>query len=167
MFISRRADNALLTVAFLVVCVVEFGAMAVLGAERSSPEANITSARDAIWWIYVTITTVGYGDRYPVTNMGRIIGILVMTAGVGLFGTLSGFLANKFLAPPEKSEDREKTNGQGTAPPPSDPQAKLAEFRQLLVSQERAMADLVGRLDEIEQALTTARATGAYGKTDG
>ena len=96
-FVADRAGNALLTVVFLVFCVLEFGSLAVLSAELSSPDANITNASDALWWTYVTITTVGYGDRYPVTNAGRLVGVLVMTAGVGLFGTLSGFLANTFL----------------------------------------------------------------------
>ena len=104
-FVADRAGNALLTVVFLVFCVLEFGALAVLSAERSSPDANITNASDAIWWAYVTITTVGYGDQFPVTNAGRLVGVLVMTAGVGLFGTLSGFLANTFLTPPKKKEE--------------------------------------------------------------
>ena len=67
-FVTHRAENALLTVGFLVLCVLEFGSLTMLSAERSSPNANITTAADAIWWAYVTITTVGYGDRYPVTN---------------------------------------------------------------------------------------------------
>ena len=102
-FMLHRAENALLTVGFLVLCVLEFGSLAVLSAESTSPNANITNAADAIWWAYVTITTVGYGDKYPVTNAGRIVGIFVMTAGVGLFGTLSGFLANKLLTPPAEA----------------------------------------------------------------
>jgi voltage-gated potassium channel len=47
----------------------------------------------------VTITTVGYGDRYPVTITGRIVGILVLTTGVGVFATFAGYIANKLLAP--------------------------------------------------------------------
>ena len=68
----------------------------------------------AIWWAYVTITTVGYGDRYPVTNMGRLVGVVVMTAGVGLFGTLSGFLANTFLSPPKKRRKRSRRKSRRT-----------------------------------------------------
>ncbi|MGE5602789.1 MAG: ion transporter, partial [Nitrososphaerales archaeon] len=86
-FVENRAGNALLTVIFLVFCVLEFGSLAVLRAEMASPDANITNASSALWWTYVTITTVGYGDRFPVTNTGRLVGVFVMTAGVGLFGT--------------------------------------------------------------------------------
>jgi voltage-gated potassium channel len=98
-FLGNRGSSALLTLLFLMIVVVEFGALAILIVEKRSPDANITNASDAVWYLYVTITTVGYGDRYPVTNAGRIIGVVVMTMGVGLFGTLTGFLANFFLAP--------------------------------------------------------------------
>jgi len=60
-------------------------------------KSNIKSAEDAIWWTIVTVTTVGYGDKYPVTTEGRVIGILVMVAGVGLFGTYTGFIASLFV----------------------------------------------------------------------
>ncbi len=59
---------------------------------------------------------------------GRIIGVLVMTAGVGLFGTLSGFLANMFLAPPKKKEEEEKRT-EATA---DDPKARMAELKRLI-----------------------------------
>src|SRR3972149_6773059 len=63
------------------------------------PEANIKGPEDAVWWAFVTMTTVGYGDRFPVTSEGRLAGALLMVAGVGLFGTFSGFVAAWFLAP--------------------------------------------------------------------
>lgn len=143
-FITHRAENALYTVVFLVLCVLEFGALAVLSVESKSADANITSASDAIWWAYVTITTVGYGDQFPVTNSGRIIGILVMTAGVGLFGTLSGFLANLFLSPSKPEEAPE------TASDASDPKAKIAELKQLIEAQEKATADLKAKVEEFD-----------------
>lgn len=96
---KHRAESMLYVVLFSVMLVIESGSVLVLMAERFAPNANIQTASDAMWWVYVTITTVGYGDRYPVTNAGRIVGVLVMTTGVGLFGTLAGYIANKLLAP--------------------------------------------------------------------
>jgi voltage-gated potassium channel Kch len=137
----------LLTVGFLVLCVLEFGALAVLKAESGAPNANITTAADAIWWAYVTITTVGYGDRFPTTNWGRIVGIFVMVAGVGLFGTLSGFLANSFLSPPKRKQE--------DAPDPATatPAARLAVLRRMIEAQERSTAELKTQLDELEKSL--------------
>ena len=146
-FVTHRAENALLTVGFLVLCVLEFGSLAVLSAERRSPAANITNASDAIWWAYVTITTVGYGDRFPVTNWGRIVGVLVMTAGVGLFGTLSGFLANMFLSPSKPEEEEQPATDAGT------PKAKLAQLKQMLAAQEQATAELKTQLEEMDKLL--------------
>ena len=100
--LSNRGSGALLTIFFLTICVLEFGSIMILAAEESSPEAKIKTASDAIWWIMTTITTVGYGDMYPVTNAGRIVGVLVMVIGIGLFSTIAGFLANAFLAPKKK-----------------------------------------------------------------
>jgi voltage-gated potassium channel Kch len=100
--LSNRGSGALLTILFLTICVIEFGSIAILNAEASSPEAHITTASDAIWWVMETITTVGYGDVYPVTNAGRIVGVFVMVVGIGLFSTIAGFLANAFITPKEK-----------------------------------------------------------------
>lgn len=148
-FISRRAENALLTVVFLVLCLLQFGALAVLHVEYNAPDASITSASDALWWVFVTITTVGYGDRYPVTNAGRMVAILVMIAGVGLFGTLSGFLANQFLAPP--TPRTQETPAEVLAS--TDPKARMAELRRLLEAQEEMTANLRAKLDEIDTLL--------------
>ncbi len=146
-FVTHRAENALLTVGFLVLCVLEFGALAVLKAESGAPNANIINASDAIWWAYVTITTVGYGDRFPTTNWGRIIGIFVMTAGVGLFGTLSGFLANSFLTPPKPKQEEQPATDAAT------PKAKLVQLKQMIEAQEQATAHLKAQLEELDKLL--------------
>lgn len=69
-------------------------ALAVLDAERRSPDANITSFGDACWWAVVTMTTVGYGDQYPVTSTGRIVGFGLMLGGIALLGVVTATLAS-------------------------------------------------------------------------
>ena len=66
-----------------------FLALATLEAERDAPGANITTFGDAIWWALVTIATVGYGDMYPVTALGRFYAVLLMAGGVAIVGTAS------------------------------------------------------------------------------
>jgi amino acid transporter len=80
---------------FLVAVIVIFtAAIAELEFERET--GNITTAEDALWWAITTITTVGYGDRYPTTIEGRLVAVGLMAVGVGLFGTLSGIAASWF-----------------------------------------------------------------------
>jgi hypothetical protein len=100
-FFSNRAAGGLLSVLFVALLVMEFGALFVLAVERGAPGSNIETATDAIWYVVVTMSTVGYGDQYPVTDLGRLVGSIIIVVGVGVFGTLTGFLANFFLAPSE------------------------------------------------------------------
>ena len=95
----RRTQSAFLAASLVSILLVFFSATAVLQFE-TSPEANIRTPEDAIWWAVVTITTVGYGDRFPLSTEGRLIAVLLMSAGVGLFGTFSGFVAAWFLGAP-------------------------------------------------------------------
>ena len=103
-FFSNRAAGGLLSVLLVAILVFEFGALAILAVEDSSPDANINSAADAMWYLLVTMSTVGYGVYYPVTDLGRIFGSLIIIVGVGVFGTLTGFLANFFLAPSDTAQ---------------------------------------------------------------
>lgn len=104
--LDRRAEGAFLAAALLSMLLLLSSSVAVLQFE-DTPESNIKGAADALWWAFVTITTVGYGDRYPVTAEGRLVGAMLMTAGVGLFGTFSGFVAAWFLAPRAKQQQTE------------------------------------------------------------
>ena len=141
---KHRAESVLYIVIFCVMFVIESGAFFVLMAERFAPNANIVTASDAMWWVYVTITTVGYGDRYPVTNTGRIVGIIVMTMGVGLFGTLAGFIANKLLAPDTTDNNRQDETAAGT---------DISRIQDALDEQNRQNVQLQQQLDRIEQQL--------------
>ena len=97
--IQDRANSALLTLLLMGILVLQFGSLGILYLEQNAPGANIRTASDALWYTIVTISTVGYGDQYPVTNAGRFVGSLLIIVGVGIFGTFTGYLANLFLSP--------------------------------------------------------------------
>jgi len=88
---SRYAVYITLLAAFIVL---SLSSMVVLQVESRSADANITTGGDALWWAIVTITTVGYGDKYPVTALGRITAVFVMITGVGIIGALASILAS-------------------------------------------------------------------------
>ena len=103
-----------------------FSSIAILLFEVEA-ESNIKTAADALWWSFVTITTVGYGDRYPVTAEGRVLAGVLMTAGIGLFGTFSGFVAAWFLKP---GGDQERADLDQV-------RDDLAEVKRLLLAQRQ------------------------------
>ncbi len=105
-FFRNRALGTFATVALISVTLTIFSSIAVLNFE-DVPEANIKSASDALWWSFVTITTVGYGDKFPVTPEGRVIAVFLMTAGVGLFGTFTGLLASFFVEAEQEKDEAE------------------------------------------------------------
>lgn len=138
-FRSNLASSTLLVALLLVIFLLEFGAIGVAKAEAGAPDANIRTAQDAIWWGYVTMTTVGYGDRFPTTTDGRIVGVFVMTLGIAMLGVLTGFLANVFLSP-------RKTRREEPRAEQSDVSSRLGELERLLREQERLTAELRERL---------------------
>jgi len=101
--LERRAESTILAAALVALLLIVSTSVAMLTVE-TAPESNIKTAEDAIWWALTTITTVGYGDRYPVTPEGRIVAGILMAAGVGLVGVFSGFLAAWFLTPDAKHD---------------------------------------------------------------
>lgn len=100
----NRAKGVFASVAIIALLLIVFSSIAILQVE-TAPNSNITTAEDAIWWAYVTITTVGYGDKYPVTTEGRFIAAFLMTAGVGLFGTFTAYVASWFVQGDKSNEN--------------------------------------------------------------
>lgn len=101
---ANRAKGALFSVTMISFLLMIFSTIAILNVEVS-PESNINTPSDALWWSFVTITTVGYGDYYPTTLLGRIIAGVLMTAGVGLFGTLTAYVASYFVREDEHLDE--------------------------------------------------------------
>lgn len=124
--VERRAQSTLLAAILAAIVVLEAGAVAVLWAEEVSSQANIETGIDALWWSIVTLSTVGYGDRYPVTTEGRVVGVVVIIAGVGLFSALTSFLAQWFL--------RARASGEATQATPSREVQELDRLSLLLLT---------------------------------
>jgi voltage-gated potassium channel len=102
----HRTRNGIVSAIVITILLVAFSSIAILVTE-TSPRSNIKTAEDAVWWSVSTITTVGYGDRYPVTTPGRAVAVVLMFCGVGLFGTLSGIVAMWFLGDRQNNRNTE------------------------------------------------------------
>jgi voltage-gated potassium channel len=140
-FKDNRAQFAVYVVILAVILVLEIGASLILIFESQSPKGNIKTAGDALWWGYVTITTVGYGDFYPVTIGGRLVGVAVMATGISIIAVFTAFVANSFLSPKKKKKKE-------AALQPDDPKTKLAEIKRMLDEEEKVHADFKARIEE-------------------
>lgn len=104
--LKNRKQGAFGTVAMLTAIMLVFGSISILQVE-TDPGSNIKTAEDAIWWAFVTITTVGYGDKYPVTTEGRLVAAALMLTGIGLIGTFTGFITAWFMGADKNEETSE------------------------------------------------------------
>ena len=105
--------------------ILAIGSLAVLDTERDAPGAHITTIGDAVWWSFTTITTVGYGDEYPVTATGRGIAVALMISGIALLGVVTASLASALI---NRFGEIDEESQQATR---RDVQALAAEVRQL------------------------------------
>ena len=118
--------------AFLVISV---STLLVIQLESGAPDATITTGGDALWWALVTITTVGYGDAYPVTSLGRVTAVFVMVAGVGIIGSLASILASLLVPQAEPDADRSE------APPDPALAGELARIRSEIAALRRELGE--------------------------
>ena len=119
--------------------VVFMASLAELDAERGDADATITTFGDALLWAFTTITTVGYGDRYPVTGEGRLVAVLLMVAGIALLGTVTAAVASWFVgrvADAARAED--------DAADAASEEALRAELRALTEEVRRLRSELGG-----------------------
>lgn len=113
------------------------GVLIVFFYERSAPEANITTLGSAIWWAIVTVSTVGYGDLYPVTVGGRVVAGGIMAIGILTLAVVTAQVSSSFVD--------QAARRRAEVPPPADPPLEL-----------RHLTELHERLDRIEARLTAA-----------
>lgn len=94
-------NEKILAMPGIALVMILFSTTLIVEVERKSPEALIKSGGDAVWWALSTVTTVGYGDIYPVTVEGRFIAAGLMIVGVALFGSISAYITSKLILPKE------------------------------------------------------------------
>jgi len=157
-------------IALLAIGVLLAGALTVLEVERSAPEANITSFQDAVWWALTTMTTVGYGDRFPVTAEGRLMAAGLMLSGIAVLGVLTASIAawfvGQFHAVESAVEQVERTAeevsdsvddvAESVDDMEEQVEANAAEHGELLT----ALRDISARLATLEAAVAATRQEG-------
>src|SRR6187551_3003964 len=156
--VRNRSQYALFLTVLLAIMVMTVSSVLVLQFEGRSPDANIKTGGDALWWALVTITTVGYGDFFPVTTLGRFVGAFVMLSGVGIIGALASILSSLLLSPtPEESEqaaDQAAASANAAAADTgSGVQAELAQTRAELARTRESLDQTRGEMAEIRSML--------------
>lgn len=142
--VRRRTSGRLhidvaVQVIVVAVIIVLVGAFGMLDVERGAPGANIHNFGDALWWALSTVTTVGYGDKYPVTGEGHLIGAALMVTGVVVFGVITAGLGGWFVENIQRIE--------------RDEARETSEVARL----ESALREVLDRLARIEAGLGTDR----------
>jgi voltage-gated potassium channel len=151
-----------------VLFVVLFGSVFTLIFEIDAPGANIVSYGDAVWWGFVTVTTVGYGDFYPVTVAGRIVAVFIMFTGAAAVGAVTAAVASRFITGSSSSSasnstpssaDSSSQQSQATHAPPNVPTVTTQQ-------DEATLAKLSEQINVLqEQIATMARSLDGQGAT--
>lgn len=139
--LARLAQNTLLFTLAVALPLIFIISGIVLYAEQGAPNANILTYPEAVWWAVVTITTVGYGDYYPVTTLGRSMAVILMFFGIGIIGVLSSYLATMFITfEGKRSEGKAEEKGKDEGDLASC-EAELAAIREELATLRKLLEE--------------------------
>ncbi|NOH99110.1 potassium channel family protein [Vibrio sp. 99-70-13A1] len=133
--LNNKKETTLASILLLLVILLTIGAGSILLLEQKDPGANITTGQDALWWAFVTISTVGYGDHYPVTSSGKLIASIVIICGVGVFGMISGLITSLITSPNRQQNIQAETKDKNI---------------ELIIKQQQAILE---RLEQLEKQI--------------
>lgn len=151
---KRLSELAMKLFGYTAIFIIMF-ALAIYSVESSAPGAMIRDLPTAYWWTFTTLATVGYGDVYPVTGIGRVIAVVVMLYGVGLVAVATGALASWII---EKIGGVEEQEHPATKADVDDLRLEIAELRALLARQYARREGLAGPIQEATDAPSAGRA---------
>ena len=161
--LQNRGEYATFITILLAGMVLSVASILVLEFESRSPDGNIKTGGDAIWWGIVTITTVGYGDYYPTTTFGRLTGMFVMFAGIGIIGALASILASLLVVAADSDPRRSRRPRRHRAV-----RCRPARRRSSAPMTGSIVAELAGmRAEMAGQRAEIAALRAALGTTDG
>ncbi len=135
--LKNRSKYASFLIGLLAIIVLSSASVLVLQFESAARNALITTGWDAFWYSIVTLTTVGYGDYYPVTVGGRITGIFIMITGVGIIGALASLMASLLIGESHSTAEEEEAE-QGRQ---SSMEKELAAIHQELAALRRIVEE--------------------------
>ncbi len=105
--LENRSEYAVFITLLAAMIVIVLSSVFVLQFESKNANANIQTGGEALWWAIVTMTTVGYGDYFPITPGGRITGVFVMITGIGIIGALASIFASLLVSTGRSDSDDE------------------------------------------------------------
>ena len=157
--LKNRSQYATFITILLAGMVLSTASILVLQEESRSLSSNIKTGGEALWWGIVTITTVGYGDYYPVTFLGRVTAVFVMFAGIGIIGALASILASLLVSPTsaDEPESDAATSTVATDPRADDPATASSVARELA----GLRAEIAGQRAEIAALRATLGSDGS------
>jgi voltage-gated potassium channel len=136
--------NALFYLLFVAAGVIVTGSFVIFSVESQQPESQINTMLDAVWWTVATVTTVGYGDIVPVTDIGKIIAIFFMFFGIGVLALFLSVLGTQFYKRRFEEDGKEISHAQKLI---------LDRMNDLEKNQEKLQKELRDLVDELKEKI--------------
>lgn len=139
--VKNRSNYTVIVTILVTLIILASASVLVLQFESQSQEASITTGWDAFWYSIVTITTVGYGDYYPVTAGGRITAMFIMIAGIGIIGVLASLMSSLLVGErPDSSEEQISTT--------ATLETEITKIKDELVEMRRLLEKIAQDIDQ-------------------